>query len=206
MEMDGSQSQSTSRAGSGEWSAIGPLRFAAASFMIAAAALAANQIPTADPYNPPGLGTRAWFLAPIEINAVRRLPTIDSDLYSVYAHPSTRDVWIAGRAGTLLHSDDSGSTWKQLKIRYSPQKSSLFPVPPQACQLNWSLIPSAEAAQAQKPPEAQQQRREQQQNAKGPLPYPDSPNTSALPNSPNIRVVDPKAPLPVRPRPIPAPV
>jgi hypothetical protein len=121
--------------------------------MVIAAGLAANQTPTVDPYDPPALLTWTRFCAPIEFNAAKRLPAIESDLNAIYADPTTNDVWVVGDAGTFLHSTDSGSSWTQLKIRYpSAAKSSSLVAPGS----KWSIIPSAEAAQAQSqkgPPE-----------------------------------------------------
>lgn len=150
MEMEAPRPQSgRSPNAGGMASSVGPLRFAAAMSIVIAAALAANQIPTVDPYNPQAVGMWTWFWSPIEFNAAKRLPAIESDLNAIYAYPTTNDVWVVGDAGTFLHSPDSGSTWTQLKIRYpSAAKSSSLVAPSSmpASGSKWSIIPSAEAA------------------------------------------------------------
>src|SRR6266850_7205060 len=110
MEIKAPDPTSQESSGKGFRFPFASLGIASAAFILAAAALAANQVPNSDPYRPPAIGTWAWWWVPIEFNGHKRLPAIESDLKAVYAHPTTGDVWVVGDTGTFLHSADSGHT------------------------------------------------------------------------------------------------
>jgi len=52
----------------------------------------------------------------LEHNAHKRLPEIKCDLNAVYSLPNTNHIWAAGNLGMMVHSDNGGRTWEQLKI------------------------------------------------------------------------------------------
>jgi KAP-like P-loop domain-containing protein/PASTA domain-containing protein len=63
-------------------------------------------------------GARSWWFEPIEWNSIRRLPDIKGNINAVTIQPGSSRVWIAGDAGLLAFSDDSGDQWTQLE--YNP--------------------------------------------------------------------------------------
>jgi hypothetical protein len=90
------------------------LFFTLAVILFAVATLIAyRQEPRPDPFSP--TSTFDWFRYPIEQNAFRRLPYISSDLRSIFALKGTKQVWVIGARGLILHSSDGGKSWEQQK-------------------------------------------------------------------------------------------
>ncbi len=106
--------------------------------------------------NPPE-GIFAFWRYPIVLNDIKRLPAVtikgsskSPDLHAVFVLPEdTNQVWLAGDAGTLLHSSDGGKRWTKLPPDASEQKAALSPANDPSPF--WSFIPSASAAPAGEP-------------------------------------------------------
>lgn len=109
---------------SGRWSHPRVLVFYCACLLFAGAswwALTASRNPLVripgakeNPPAPTPVLSGAWWAHPYEINAARRLPVLGGDLLAVDFAPSGRDGWILGRGNLLLHTSDSGETWKRV--------------------------------------------------------------------------------------------
>src|SRR5688572_18268497 len=58
----------------------------------------------------------SWWLWPIEFNISRRLNRVDPgvDFTCISAWRDSREIWIGGSKGVIIHSQDLGRTWKQL--------------------------------------------------------------------------------------------
>ncbi len=75
--------------------------------------LAFTQDPRPDPRREPGISQPAWWLNPLEFNAIMRLPEISGTLTDVFALKGTDKVWVVGGGGFILHSADGGLNWHQ---------------------------------------------------------------------------------------------
>src|ERR1700724_2417996 len=72
-----------------------------------------NQHPRADPFQKLEPTDWHWWTRPLEWNAARQLPRIDGDLNAIAVTPGTRELWVAGEGGLILHSPDGGKTWER---------------------------------------------------------------------------------------------
>lgn len=98
--------------------------------------LAIKQTPWPDPNVPPRKFSAAWWFAPLEINAVARLPVVESDLRDIYHLPGTSKLWAVGAGNLILRSEDAGRSWQKGEIlsqdvppaaaARSPMRSSLW--------------------------------------------------------------------------------
>jgi photosystem II stability/assembly factor-like uncharacterized protein len=89
--------------------------------------VAHRQAPRPDPFQPvQPLTTLDWWKYPIERNAFKRLPVINSDLNDVFALPNSRKVWAVGDNGVIVHSDDGGETWVQQEVNWDVVADSLL--------------------------------------------------------------------------------
>ncbi len=79
---------------------------------LAFSALALQQAPNPDPGRSLSYANLDWWLYPIETNAAKRLPAIDADLNAV-AISSTGQIWVAGNGGLVIHSENSGRSWRR---------------------------------------------------------------------------------------------
>ncbi len=69
-----------------------------------------------------------WLRYPVETNARLRLPGVPATMLDLHVQrpapgAATRRVWIVGRGGSLLHSDNDGQSWTASN---SPTESDLF--------------------------------------------------------------------------------
>src|SRR6266446_2261156 len=63
--------------------------------------------PLSNPLEAPGTGSFwKWFTSPIERNAVQRLQRVRGTLNAAFALRATRDIWVVGDGGLILHSAD----------------------------------------------------------------------------------------------------
>jgi KAP family P-loop domain len=87
----------------------------------------------------------------LELNSIKRLPSIDATLLSVFALKDANGVhvWVGGRSGVLLHSPDSGQHWEQI----SPVVRELVPEVSRRSSFDFdlSLVSHAQAQQQQLP-------------------------------------------------------
>lgn len=76
--------------------------------------------------------TASWWLRPIEFNVSRRLNQVDPgvDFTCISALTDSREIWIGGSKGVIIHSQDYGRTWQQLPTVNAPPVTS-FPAPAQ---------------------------------------------------------------------------
>ena len=81
-----------------------------------------------------------WWVTPLELNATRRLPRVEGDLNAVSGAPGTRQVWMVGEGGLVLHSPDGGETWERQELA-APGKGSA--AAPAAAR----LVPAVDAAE-----------------------------------------------------------
>ena len=95
----------------------------------------------------------SWWRHPIEHNALVRLPTVSSDIQSIFALSDGRNVWAAGRGGLLLHSGDGGRTW-QLQTNVELSSSSARGVQEYKGQSSVPASPPPPARKARREPGA----------------------------------------------------
>lgn len=70
-----------------------------------------------DPYEPLRLDTIRGWMQPFDPGKAKELPAITADLRGVHADPKDpQKMWVAGNAGTILHSADGGRTWVKQQI------------------------------------------------------------------------------------------
>ena len=74
-----------------------------------------NQEATRDPFAPePSWQDLARWKVPVESNAFRRLPAVNSILTSVQFMEDGQRGWAVGGGGAVLTTNDGGNTWKAL--------------------------------------------------------------------------------------------
>lgn len=81
-----------------------------------------------------------WWFTSLELNATRRLPRVEGDLNAIGVAPETRQVWMVGEGGLVLHSPDGGETWERQALAPSGKGSAAAPAAAR-------LAPGAGAAQ-----------------------------------------------------------
>jgi photosystem II stability/assembly factor-like uncharacterized protein len=81
-----------------------------------------------------------WWFTPVELNATRRLPLVEGDLNAIAVAPGTRQVWMVGEGGLVLHSPDGGGTWERQDLAPSGRGSAAAPAAAR-------LAPAADATQ-----------------------------------------------------------
>lgn len=103
-----------------------PVRFIVGlTLLIIGTVMALRQDPVPDPWRP--LRGWEWWHSPIERNAWRRLPTIDSDLMCLFALSAEERIWVGGSEGFLAYSENGGHDWVQGRIEDRPQQLSQLP-------------------------------------------------------------------------------
>ncbi|MFQ5650936.1 MAG: YCF48-related protein [bacterium] len=75
------------------------------------------QFPRPDAYHAPPTFSATWWRTPIEVNAVARLPVIESDLRDLFVLPGTEKIWVVGAGSLILHSEDGGRTWEKQAVQ-----------------------------------------------------------------------------------------
>jgi hypothetical protein len=167
--------------------------------------MALGSRPRTDPLNPPVRFSARWWLAPLELRAASRLPRVDADLLAVTASPDGKRVFVAGRHGTILASDDGGLTWAPERV--------VAPTPPAPTKETEAKTPPASppgvaegeakkgARPVQKlPPDVPSARRETR-----PVVAPSSDDNSTSPNPAVPHAIPPAGNAPTRQTAPPAP-
>ena len=101
--------------------------------------------PLPDPFRPVAFPSRAWFFAPIERNAFKRLPVITGTLNDVFVLPSG-EIWAVGDDGMIVHSPDGGESWASQ--RQNIQAAGGTSPPPSAAGVGGGWLRAASAAEA----------------------------------------------------------
>jgi hypothetical protein len=71
-----------------------------------------------DPYEPLRLDTIQGWMKPFDPGKAKELSSITADLRAVHVDPKDpQKMWVAGNAGTILHSADGGKTWVKQEIK-----------------------------------------------------------------------------------------
>ena len=133
--------------------------------------------------------TASWWLRPIEFNVSGRVNHIDPgvDFTCISALADGSEMWIGGRKGVILHSQDSGRTWKQLPtVNVSAEASSPAPTTSPPPQKKASLDTPAESwrqAAADSEQDEWIQVTESKKSSKAPnyAPTPEGPTQSVAP-------------------------
>ena len=96
-----------------------PIWLVSAAFLICliSSLIALNQDPHLNAFRPDtpfpqNLINQDWWRYPQETNAFKRLPVIDFDLNDIHVSKDGQKIWVVGNPGMILHSRDSGKTWK----------------------------------------------------------------------------------------------
>jgi len=86
------------------------------------------------PLDPPESGSIwRWLTSPLERNAMQRLQRVRGNLNAAFALRATRDIWVVGDGGLILHSPDGGNTWEvQSQITWQPPPDTRTPQAPQS--------------------------------------------------------------------------
>jgi len=106
--------------------------------VLISSAIAFSQNPYPDAYKARALFSKEWFQYPVETNAFLRLPVI-SGVNDSFILPDGEHIWMVGKSGLILYSDNGGLSWQRQTI--SPQQDS------KSSESSWSFIKTANAAE-----------------------------------------------------------
>jgi KAP family P-loop domain len=96
---------------------------------ITASVIAFRQTLRSDPLNPPQFLSVDWWKYPLEVNAIRRVTLISSNIRDITVAPNTNTLWIAGQGGLLASSADGGQTWQMHEILDLAKSTTRPPAP-----------------------------------------------------------------------------
>ncbi len=65
---------------------------------------------------PASVLSKDFWAYPVEQNAFRRLPEINSNLKDVFVLPDGKQLWAVGDGGLIVHSADGGFTWQKQTV------------------------------------------------------------------------------------------
>jgi KAP family P-loop domain len=152
---------------------------------VIASLIAFRQEPRPDPLTSPPLFSVAWWKYPLEINPVRRLTFITSNIRDITLAPDNT-LWIAGGGGLLASSTDGGQTWRLHEI-FGPNASvtntSSPPLnyPSATPSPNPSLQYSPSPGASRTPPQEKSARTEEKDDYRQAAFSPDETQTSVTP-------------------------